>query len=140
MKNLKYCDFKNFILAHDASFEPRLSSVTEINTYIDKLYSNADIFFKTEDNNLVGFVAGYINDFINKSAYISLVLVDKHFRGKGIANSLLKEFTEECRRLNFKVIRLEARINNSAKRLYENFGFSEEFRDQFSIHFILKLN
>lgn len=140
MKNLTYLQFKNFILEHDNSFKPHLSSITEIQSYIDKLYTKGIIFYELKDHALVGFVTGYINNFFDKEAYISLVLVDEKYRSQGIASKLMLEFLNECKRLNFNVIRLEARINNTARYLYEKFGFVEEYRSVDSVHYIFKFD
>ena len=139
MKNLTYLQFKNFILEHDNSFKPHLSSITDIQSYIDKLYNKSVIFYELKDHSLVGFVAGYINNFCDKEAYISLVLVDEKYRSQGIASKLMLEFLNECKRLNFNVIRLEARINNTARYVYEKFGFVEEYRSADSVHYIFKV-
>lgn len=74
------------------------------------------------DNKLVGTITSY--NFSNQVAWISMVLVNKNFRGCGISkvlmNSVLKELTE------VKSIKLDA--TDAGGNVYRKFGFIDEYK------------
>lgn len=73
------------------------------------------------DGKLVGTTTSYI--YSNEIAWISMVLVNKEFRGKGISKLLLNSVLYELN--NCKSIKLDA--TQAGKPIYEKFGFVEEY-------------
>lgn len=88
------------------------------------------IFFaRDSDGKLVGFVGGYRdhNDLQNHSAQIWGVYVNQDMRGKGIAKALMMRIIKELESdPDINLISLEVNVDQeSAKKLYELFGFKE---------------
>lgn len=73
-------------------------------------------------------IAGYCCMWgIAGEGQINNVAVDKAYRGKGIAQKMMKAFIEEGRKKNLTEFTLEVRESNlAAIRLYEKIGFKKE--------------
>lgn len=73
---------------------------------------------------IAGFVAFYVNNQVDKIAYISMIAVKEKFRKQGIGGLLLKE-CEKVSKLNaMKKINLEVLLDNiSAIDFYKRNGF-----------------
>ena len=83
-KVLTFDELKGFIFETSSYFNPPLMSMESLSDFAIKIYENAEIFVKRIDGKVVGLVAGYINNFKNKSAFITFVAVKKNFRGGGV--------------------------------------------------------
>ena len=62
--------------------------------------------------------------YSGKLAWIGMVLVNQHFRRRGIGNKLFEQLVREVRCMN--TIKLDA--TPTGKKVYEKFGFREEFQ------------
>lgn len=110
----------------DEDFIPKLSSRVNIGNYCNKLLSKADIISLHLNEKLVGVLAIYLNDFINKVAFISSVCILKEYRGLGFSKILLEKAFDISKEKKFLKIKLEVGKNNlPAITLYKNFGFKE---------------
>jgi len=108
----------------DADFVPPLSERVEINDYARKIASRATRFEAWSGDTMVGLVAAYCNDQVERIAYITSVSVLKTWTGKGIAASLLKQCIKHAHASGMQQIILEVASDNvSAIRLYEKSGF-----------------
>jgi ribosomal protein S18 acetylase RimI-like enzyme len=107
-------------LSHcDADFVPPLSCRVSINSYANKIASNAMRFEAWEGGVLVGLLAAYCNDGDRRAAYITNVSVLRGWQGRGIALHLLEQCIERVKELGFQCIELEVdRGNASATKLY----------------------
>ena len=95
-----------------------------LSSYILKLRAKAEVVAHYDKGQCVGLVAFYCNDSEKESAFITLVLLDKAFRGKGIANMLIESVLRLCTIRQFSQCSLEVRSDNDAAiRLYERNGF-----------------
>lgn len=129
--NLKYKinfsskeDIENHLNSCNYDFVPNLSSYVNISDYADKLYKKAYRIEAWDSDKLIGLVAGYLNDFCNKKAYISNVSVERKYQGLGIANNLLASFIHLAYEKKFKMIELEVESENiSAINLYKKNNF-----------------
>lgn len=111
-----------FLFLCEADFIPRLSSIVNINDYAKKLFTLATRFEAWEEDCLVGLVALYCND--PKIAFITSVSVDKKYRRKEIASTLLGLSINNVERKGLDFIHLEvSKENFPAIKLYKNAGF-----------------
>lgn len=113
-----------------------LSRIT-IESHASKVFQHAQLIEAWYNNILIGLIAVYMNDDINKTAYITHVYVYPAYRSKGIANKLLQKCIELVQKKNYIAIGLEVDKNNlSALRLYKrhNFSISEEKESNYLMH------
>ena len=76
------------------------------------------------EGNTVGFCAYYANDFTNKCAYLSMIVVLPVAQGKGVGTALLIKMIEDCKLKKMKKILLEvADDNNRAIQFYKKNKF-----------------
>lgn len=92
------------------------------------------------EENVVGYIDGYIYDkedvYIEKMAYLDRIIVDKNYKGKGIATKLVDEFSNQLKKENVKFIKLNAfKGNKPAIALYEKMGFYE-----YSVFYMKKID
>lgn len=88
-------------------------------------YKNfGEVMIATYNNEVIGYIAYYRNDYDNYNAYISTVVIKKERRGMRIGKTLLRKVIIDCESHGFKVIKLEVDDNNDkAVSLYKSFGF-----------------
>ena len=100
----------------------------------DKLvnYSKSfrDIFYVIKNNDkIIGYCIYYLKPTLSSKGFeiqsvLSALAIDMNFRGKGLAERLLKESIEEMKLNGIKTITLFVQINNhSAIQLYKKTGF-----------------
>ena len=104
-----------------------------IEEYSKKLFANSVTFEAWTDKIIIGLIAAYFNDTINKTGYITTVSLMKGYMGSGIASELMILCLGYAKRYNFKEINLEVHKDNiKAIRLYHKFGFLDyENKDEF---------
>ena len=100
-----------------------------------KIDQNAEFLKHYCDKNLAGFIACYCNNYESRRAFISLVLIDKLYRGKGISKKIFSQLFALLKEKDFKSCSLEVRRENvNALNLYKSLGFkSVESTDPHSI-------
>ena len=107
------------------AFPIPLSNKVNLEYYTEKLLKNAVICAEFVNEQIVGLVAGYIND-VSQIAYISLVAVLPQARGRGIASKLIKEFFEKCREKEYIAVHVYThKTNHSAICMYGKLGFEK---------------
>jgi ribosomal protein S18 acetylase RimI-like enzyme len=100
--------------------ESKYLNISDVDSYTNKIINNAD-FVIEEDK---GFIAYYANDFTSKKAYITMVIIDKKYRGKQIGKKLLLKVLNDLRGKGFLSVQLEVdKYNRIAYNLYSSFGF-----------------
>lgn len=112
-----------FIEKVDDDFSPSLSSRINLNTYVDKLLSQADIYAYIIAGEIKGVVAYYANDPDLIDAYISFIAVDKMYRNAGIGNTLMRWVINDLKTKGFTYIKLTARKSSPSVDFYKRFGF-----------------
>ncbi len=76
------------------------------------------------DGILAGFIACYCNNYESKNAFITLVLIDKLYRGQGISKKMFYQLFILLKGKGFKTCGLEVRLDNvNAVNLYKSLGF-----------------
>lgn len=107
-------------------FVPSLSSKLNIFDYALKLVKNAVVMLIKKDNcPAVAFAAFYMNDSINKTAYLSTIGVSNACKGTGYGKILLSLAEKLAVEKNMKAFKLEVKKNNlSAIGFYEHMGYT----------------
>lgn len=96
----------------------------DIVAYAEKLYCNGKIWCHYDMGKPISIIAGYFNDSISHTAYLSMLAVDPDYRGKKLASSLLSEFEEYASQNRMDLVKLEVRKHNDAAQiLYKKFGY-----------------
>lgn len=123
---LSYKEILDYLDENEQIFKPPLASRLNLKEYALKLHNYATHFCAYKDRILVGLIACYFNDEVNKTGFISSVSVNKNFHGEGIFFNLLSEVVDFGKNKGFVKIKLEVRIENiSVTHLYEKIGFRE---------------
>lgn len=97
----------------------------ESESYFTKIdtYSTFSKYF--ENDVLAGFISYYCNNLETKEAFITLVLVNRLYRGRSIARKLIENVLITLKKNGFFECKLEVRKDNiNAIKLYESLGFS----------------
>ncbi|XEA76206.1 GNAT family N-acetyltransferase [Methanothermobacter sp. KEPCO 2] len=100
--------------------------VTERNSiyHIFTRFFSSTSFVAEEDGRITGFLLGFISQDDPHEAYIHLLCVSPHLRGRGVASRLLEVFTETVRQKGVNVIYLITKpVNQRAIRFYLKNGF-----------------
>ncbi len=119
-------DIQTHLTACDDQFLPRLSSRVNLRDYSCKLFDQACTFEAWYDQLLVGLVAAYLHDSVDRCGFISNVSVLRDFSGEGLGSRLMDVCTKRARELEMRELRLEvASANSAAIHLYERLKFVE---------------
>jgi len=106
------------------SFQPALHTYVDVDTYANKLSTNAVTFESWDENLLIGLVAAYYNNNETRIGFITNVSVLEEYQGAGIASQLLRSALDFARQNRFVRVDLELNITNiKALRLYEQHRF-----------------
>ena len=115
---------RSLILDEHARQEHRFLDDVDLDEYLAKLSSKAEILSDSAEDRCRGFVAFYCNDQEIKQAFITLVLVDPRDRHLGIGRALVKCVMDLAKRRGFASCRLEvAKRNEVARAMYLSLGF-----------------
>lgn len=107
-----------------STFLPALDTVVDLPRYACKLRMHGSTYEAWAGTELVGLLAGYMNDPNLIESYISNVSVLSQHCNKGIANSLMIQFLSDATEQSFAQVRLEVYNSNiAATNLYKKFGF-----------------
>lgn len=105
------------------TFIPSLDSYVNIDDYSKKIFKQATLFTKFDNDKLVGLVAVYDNS-IEKFGWVTNVSVDPEYSRKGIASELLNECNKYFENKKYFNILLEVFSDNEkAIKLYNKHGF-----------------
>jgi ribosomal protein S18 acetylase RimI-like enzyme len=106
------------------TFVPSLDSYVNIDDYSKKIFEQAVLFTKFDDDKLVGLVAAYDNP-TEKFGWITNVSVDPNYSKKGIASELLNRCYKYFETKKYFNIFLEVFSDNEkAIKLYTKQGFT----------------
>ena len=106
---------------------------------LDKIFYRGHFLF-AHQKDIMGYCAIYANDFINRTAYITLIVVRNEFQGKHVGRDLLKRALEIATNYGMDSCVLEVRKNNiSAIRFYESNGFEKLNGDDRIYHMRINL-
>lgn len=109
-----------FLKKIDSLFPIKLSDKTDLSNLTEKFLSLGTIFSISENNEIVGLIAGYNNDILNHNAYISVLAVLPEYQGRGYASTLLIEFEKICKQKNMRRIEVYThKTNFGAIKMYK---------------------
>ena len=113
---------------YDQEFAPPLSSRVNIEEYVEKVFQKGEIYkYQDGEEEIKGVMFIYINDFINFSSYLSLLLVQSEFRKSNdkIGEKLLQFWIETAKDRSIKSLYLEVGADREGLvNWYEGYGFS----------------
>lgn len=94
---------------------------------VNKLAERAMVVAAYRDNVAVGYCAFYMNDFINSTAYISLIAVREEYQNMHVGTALIQYVKQAAVINDIRKIRLEVdKDNEKAIRFYRNHQFTIE--------------
>lgn len=103
---------------------PLTERKVDLTQYAKKLSSYGKVWCHYDMGKPVSVIAGYFNDKISKTAYLSMLSVAKEYQGKKLASSLLAEFEDYAIQNGMDYVKLEVRKHNTAAQgLYRKFGY-----------------
>ncbi|NLD61204.1 GNAT family N-acetyltransferase [Candidatus Sumerlaeota bacterium] len=115
----------------DCFTPPITSRVGDLHLYAAKLQQNATLYCLKEGSEIAGCIAFYCNDVAGRTGYLTLLVVDEAFRGKGYGLALMKTMFQVAESCGMKSIRFEVSANNRvAIKLYLKCGFTYEKESQ----------
>ncbi|MGC9517996.1 MAG: GNAT family N-acetyltransferase [Methanomicrobiales archaeon] len=90
-----------------------------------KFFSNTSLVFESNKNNeIYGFLLGFISQKNLEEAYIHLLCLRTEIRGKGFAKKIIEKFSHEIKSKGCKKITLITKpINKDAIKFYTKLGF-----------------
>lgn len=107
----------------DSDFGIPLSNRVDLNVYARKLLEFGHVFVVQEGDNYLALSAVYCNNKKISIAYLPILSVKKESRGKGYAQSLVREIVNVSSMNSMHKIRVDS-INPIAVKLYEKMGFN----------------
>jgi len=127
-------------MACDEQFVPHLSQRVDITNYSAKIARYATLVEAWMENQLIGLVAGYMNDPKKEDCFVTSVSVLPNWHGRGVANRLMKNYIRHARESGFDHIRLSVdALNVLALELYRKHGFTDSNSDSNVIEMTLDL-
>ncbi len=114
----------DFIKKYECLLPQAISDVVDISTYARKLNSLGECWLLMKDDEVAGFVGGYINNFESKRAYLQLLLVSDNYQNMRGGRTLIECFLNYAREIDFKEVQLTVDVCNiKALHLYTKIGF-----------------
>ncbi len=96
-----------------------------VKTYLNKRCKNGEILVAIENDKLVGFI-GFAKDVFFESDYIEALVVDKNFRRKGIAKSLVQECEKQAMKRGCRRVFSSVEPSNLASfQMHRSLGYIE---------------
>lgn len=118
------CDcIRNFLSEIDDDFKPSLSSKVSLDTYAEKLNSNATFILAMLGEEVIGITAFYANDRLKKESYLPIIGIKKEYRGKGTAYKMINSLISYLRRKGFEKLSLETWQGSPAQNFYQKNRF-----------------
>lgn len=114
--------FYQFLVAVDRDFPTPLSKRVDLMDYARKLTKLGFVATAIKNEEIIGAVAIYCNDFDSRNAYIPLVAVKKEYRGQKISRALIICSVNYAKGLGFNKVGIQTE-NPIALQLYKSLGF-----------------
>lgn len=116
--------FRTLKCCSSSLFNKTLNNESILIELAKKFSISAHVVQMCNDNKLVGFAAYYCNDFKNKNAFLSMIIVLKEYQSMGAGGILLKHIIEECKSEGMENLLLEVdKKNEFAIKFYLKKGF-----------------
>jgi len=105
--------------------ESGLFEVGDLDAYIDKLIDRASIITIMAQDALLGFLAYYANDYVNKIGFISMLIIDPSTKRMGYGRRLVEFAVKDLTLKGFKKCRTEVNADNTkAVNICKRLGFT----------------
>lgn len=118
---------RTLICELDGVFQHSVAKRPEFDGLIDKIATRAIVVVACLDGRDVGYCAFYMNDFISRMAYITLIAVRKEYQNMRIGTDLIQYVKQTARVNGIRGIRLEVEKENiDGIRFYERNHFTVE--------------
>lgn len=109
---------------YDANYKTKEKNNSFANDLLDE---NKILLVATENNNVLGFLYGFIENkttFLKPVGNICFLYVDNGYRNRKIATNLIDNFFNELKKLNIEIVEVKAFENNeAAKAIYSKYDF-----------------
>ena len=116
---------KQLLTDVDDEFIPKLSVRLNLDEYVDKIIAKSTIVPVYENGVLNAFISFYCNDLKDHVGYLSMIVVKRDYRNKGVAQLLIEYAISFLQHSGFKYFRLEVNKQNvKALNLYKKSGFT----------------
>ena len=131
-EELQKCDkFLNELIKDEKRYNDNINTGNKIDGYYEKVINDNNKLFVAVDTNILGYVFVKINDPVKngelyKEAFIDALYVDKEYRNKGVATSLIEKAKEYAKNMGAKKISISViSLNEEALKLYYKVGFKD---------------
>ena len=111
-----------FLKKIDNLFKIPLHKKVNIEEYVNKIISLAEVYIMYKENEIIAGVVFYTNNLSEKKAYISLVGVLEDYQNKGIGKNILKEVLKKIKRNKLKQEGIHT-DNKYALKIYKSLNF-----------------
>lgn len=123
MDKITYTELYDFLKRVDNGFHTPISKSVGLDQYATKVIGSAHIEYVKRGGKIVGVCICYCNNLDTGVAYISLLGVDKEYRGQKLAKELVLKTISYARGKGFMSIGVHS-VNPIAIHLYESIGFT----------------
>lgn len=128
----KQCDnLLTELIMSEKKYDSNIKETFVVNNYYTEIYNkeNNILICSVCDDEIVGFVYGYLKEQAGEFLYENVGLIDAlyvrdNYRKQGIATNLINEFYKWCDLKNIKYIEIGSFVENKdAYNLYKKLGF-----------------
>ncbi len=116
-------EFCRFMQRNGNNFVPSLYERLDFVDYYNKITNNGNLIACRNNDDIVGIICFYCNDFAQALAYVALLAVDIDYQGRGLASLLLNEAVKLSRDAGMKQIHIHTN-NELAYQCYIKSGFT----------------
>lgn len=99
----------------------------ELENHFKKKIRNKDNegFVAIDNKKIIGFI-GFSKRYFRDSDYLEWVFVDKNYRGRGIAETLIKKFEQDARRRKSRrIFSTTIKKNKAAMKMHKKLGYQQ---------------
>jgi ribosomal protein S18 acetylase RimI-like enzyme len=123
--NYEFEELYSLVKKLDSLFVPPLSERVDLQEYVKKIDNKGSLELAySNEEKLIGTIAYYNNDLINRFAYITYLGVLPEFQGNGIAKRLIKRCIKHCEENGMEQVGIETwEKNTPVIQLYKKFDF-----------------
>lgn len=114
--------------------------IQNIDNYIEKVSKLARIIAAYDNEQVIGFIAFYANNYDEKIAYLTQGLVIKDYQKCNIGKKLFKACEVVCKKEGFKYLKLEVNKDNiNAIGFHSHYGFVKKEEKENSFYMVKEI-
>jgi len=123
VKSCNYNEIYNYLERINKKY-PNQMMISNVQKYSRKITDYANVYFMEKNTNIIGMLAFYSNDLINKSLFISSISLIDGYQGYGFGQQFMNFIVNRSCDLGMHEIKLEVKNSNSrAIAFYKKNGF-----------------